>query len=71
MRNAVLGQPYRVYSTDNKIIAEGIMSEVSGTVRTRSSTPVRCEIGAGAWGLVQDCYDDEDIEKLATLLEHT
>lgn len=64
MRAAVLGQPYRIYSSDNKIIDEGVMSEVSGTARTASSMLVRCEIGTGNWTVVQDSYDYEDIEKL-------
>jgi hypothetical protein len=64
MRSAVFGQQYRIYSSDNKILAEGTMNELSGTVRTKSSTPVRCEIGAGSWSVVQDSYDYEDVENI-------
>jgi hypothetical protein len=64
MRSTVLGQPYRIYSSDNRILAEGVMSEVSGTVRTESSMPVRCEIGNGSWSVVQDSYDYKDVEEL-------
>lgn len=64
MRSAVLGQPYRIYSSDNRILAEGVMNEVSGTVHTGSSLPVRCEIGNGSWSVVHDSYDYEDVEKL-------
>lgn len=64
LRSHVLGQPYRIYCSQGKLISEGIMSEVSGIVRTKSRMPVRCEIGGGNWSVAQEGYDYADVEKL-------
>lgn len=60
MRELLLGSPYRIYNAEGIVKDQGIMSEKSGTIKTLSSSVVRCEIGAGQWDIVEHAYDDDD-----------
>ena len=61
MRPALQSQPYRIYLADDTIKQHGAMSDATGTVRTDSSTKVRCEIGAGKWEILEDGFNHRDI----------
>jgi hypothetical protein len=60
MRAILEGCPYRIYDADGIVKDQGTMNSNSGTIKTISSTIVRCEIGAGRWDIDEHAYDDED-----------
>jgi type VI secretion system secreted protein VgrG len=57
-------QPYRVYLPDGTIQQQGMLTEGSTlTVNTPAPTKVRCEIGAGDWGIAEDAYDHDAFDE--------
>jgi type VI secretion system secreted protein VgrG len=60
---ALENQPYRVYLPDGTIQQQGMLNEgATMFVSTPESTKVRCEIGAGDWGVSEDAYDHGEPE---------
>jgi type VI secretion system secreted protein VgrG len=59
MAAVLQGQPYRIYLPDETLIQQGNVSETTAQVRTKTSTKVRCEIGAGDWTVHEHGYDHE------------
>ncbi|WP_244114691.1 type VI secretion system Vgr family protein [Burkholderia cepacia] len=56
--------PYRIYMPDGTIQQQGMLVEGATTVvHTPEATKVKCEIGAGDWGVVEDAYDHEDSDE--------
>ncbi|CAD6526926.1 hypothetical protein LMG27952_01973 [Paraburkholderia hiiakae] len=56
-------QPYRVYLPDGTIKQQGVLVEgATFSVSTAEPVKVRCEIGAGDWGVVEDAYDHGEPE---------
>jgi type VI secretion system secreted protein VgrG len=59
---ALNGQPYRIFSADGTLQQGMLSNGATATVKTPSSEKVKCEIGAGDWGIHEDAYDQEDLE---------
>ncbi|MFM0018218.1 type VI secretion system Vgr family protein [Paraburkholderia azotifigens] len=60
---ALANQPYRIYLPDGTIQQQGMLTEGSTvTVSTPESTRLKCKIGAGDWGTVEDAYDHHELE---------
>ncbi|TXC79866.1 type VI secretion system Vgr family protein [Paraburkholderia azotifigens] len=60
---AIASQPYRVYLPDGTIQQQGMLTKGSTlTVNTSTPTKVRCEIGAGDWGIAEDAYDRDEFD---------
>ncbi|WP_425469452.1 DUF2345 domain-containing protein [Paraburkholderia azotifigens] len=60
---AIASQPYRVYLPDGTIQQQGMLTKGSTlTVNTSTPTKVRCEIGAGDWGIAEDAYDHDEFD---------
>ncbi|ALL68868.1 type vi secretion system vgr family protein [Paraburkholderia caribensis MBA4] len=60
---ALANQPYRVYLADGTIQQQGMLTEgTTMTITTPESTRVKCEVGAGDWGAVEDSHDHHELE---------
>jgi type VI secretion system secreted protein VgrG len=60
---AIENQSYRVYLPDGSIQQQGMLTDgVTMVVSTPEPTKVRCEIGAGAWGVCEDSFDQDEDE---------
>lgn len=58
---ALANQPYRVYLPDGTLKQQGMLIEGETlTVNTPESAKVKCEVGAGDWGVIEDAYDHQD-----------
>ncbi len=61
--SALDGQPYRIYLPDGTIQQQGMLTEgATARVQTASSMKVKCEIGAGAWSIGEDTYDQHELD---------
>ncbi|MFL9961338.1 hypothetical protein PQR02_09540 [Paraburkholderia sediminicola] len=56
-------RPYRIYLPDGTLKQQGTLYDgATLTVSTVDAVKVRCEIGAGDWGVVEDAYDHHELE---------
>jgi type VI secretion system secreted protein VgrG len=62
--SALDGLPYRVYLADGTLQQQGMLNEgATIKVRTAQSEKVKCEIGAGDWGAIEDAFDQDELDE--------
>ena len=56
-------QPYRIYLPDGTLKQQGMLSDgATLAISTPEPVKVRCEIGAGDSGVIEDAYDHHELE---------
>ncbi|WP_434112965.1 type VI secretion system Vgr family protein [Paraburkholderia caffeinilytica] len=60
---ALFNQPYRICLPDGTLKQQGMLSDgATLIVNTLEPVKARCEIGAGVWGVIEDAYDQHQLD---------